>query len=120
MWISIQTKRCKLSQRMRQSIETHVRAALRRQQRLIGSMVLTISPTNLGVEPGYRCRLRIWSHYLGVMVVSEIGHTIRSTTQQATARVRHAVRRRLHKRLSRFRRAKRGRLASRFTDSALD
>jgi ribosome-associated translation inhibitor RaiA len=120
MWMSILTKRCKLSPSMRQRVESHVRRAVRREQRQIGSIVLTISPTKLGEEPGYRCRLRIWSHYLGVIVVSEIGHTIVSTTQQATARVRHAVRRRLHKRLSRFRRAKGGRLASRFMDSALD
>jgi hypothetical protein len=120
MWISIQTKRCELSQRMRESMETHVRRALQRQQRQVGSIVLMISPTKLGEEPGYRCRLRIWSHDLGVIVVSEIGHTLRSATQLATTRARHAARRRLQKRLTRFRRAKGGRLASRFTHSVLD
>jgi hypothetical protein len=120
MWISVLTKRCTLSSRMRRTLETRVHRALRREQHQIGSIVLTISPTRFGEEPGYRCRLRIWSHYLGVIVGSENGHTILSTTQKAMARVRHAVRRRLHKRLGRFRRAKRGRLASHFMDSALD
>jgi hypothetical protein len=120
MWISVLTKRCKLSPRMWQSLESHVRRALRRELRQIGSIVLTVAPTKLGGETAYRCRLRIWSHYLGVIVVSEVGLTIRSTTQQATARARHAVRRRLHKHLSRFRRAKRGHVASRFTDPAFD
>ena len=120
MWISILTKRCHLSPRMRRQIETFVHRALRRERRQIGSVVLTISATTLAGEPAYRCRLRIWSHYLGVVVVSDLGDTVRTTTQQVTTRARHAIRRRLHKRLSKLRRIKRHRLDRLLTDRALD
>lgn len=110
MWISILTKHCQLSQRMRHNIERHVGRALRHQKRHIGSVVVTIRPTRIGGEPVFRCRLRIWSHYLGTIVVNDVGDTVRTTTQQATARVRQVIRRRLEKRLSGFRRLKRGRL----------
>jgi hypothetical protein len=93
---------------MRQQIETYVRRTLWRERRQIGSIVLTISATtSSGSDPAYRCRLRIWSHYLGVIVVSDIGDTVRTTTQHVASRARHAVRRRLHKRLSKIRRVKR-------------
>jgi len=120
MWISILTKRCKLTRRMRHKMETYVRRALWRERRQISSIVLTISATTIGGEPAYRCRLRIWSHYLGVIVVSDVGHTVRTTTQHVVSRARHAVRRRLHKRLSKYRRLKRFRFEHRLTDPAFD
>jgi hypothetical protein len=120
MWITILNKRCQLSRRMREKIETYVRRALWRERRQIGSIALTISPVSLGDEVAYRCRLRIWSHYLGVTVVSDVGHTVRSATQQATARARHAVRRKLHKKLSKFRRVKRSHVHRWLTDSLFE
>lgn len=120
MWISIQTKHCKLSPRMREAVERHVGRALWREQRQIGSIVLTFKPSKLGGEPGYHCRMRIWSHYLGGIIVSEVGPTIRNTAQQATARVRHAIRKRHHKRLRRFRRLKHSRLAWQLGDLGLE
>jgi hypothetical protein len=97
-----------------------LRRALHRERRQIGSIVLTIRPTTLAGEMGYRARLRVWSHYLGTTVVSEMGHTVRTTVQQVTARARHAIRRKLHKRLSRFRRLKRNRIDRWVTHGTLD
>lgn len=109
MWVSVLTKGCQATLRTRQQIEANVPKALRRELRHLGSIVLTISPTTLGSGPGYRCRLRIWSPDLGVLIVNEVGHTVRSTAQQATTRARQAVRRRIHKQHSKYRHLKRNR-----------
>ena len=109
MWISIQTKGCSFSSRMRRSIDTNVRRALWREHRLIESIALTIEPTTLRGEHAYRCLLRIWSHYLGAIVVRDIGHTVRTTIQRAVSVARNNLRRRLHKRLSKLRRSNRRR-----------
>jgi hypothetical protein len=95
---------------MRKNIETFLRRALRREQRQIASVVAMIRPTTLGGEPGYRCRLRLWSHYLGDIVVSDVGPSVRSALHPAMTRARQAVRRRIHKRLAKFRRIKRSQL----------
>jgi hypothetical protein len=105
---------------MRQRIETCMQRALRRELRHIGSIVLTIGPTAIGDSPGYRCRLRIWSHELGVLVVNETGHTVRTTIQHATSRARHAIRRRIHKQYSKYRRIKGSRLNRGLADWALE
>lgn len=107
MWISIRTKRCRLSPRMRSRIESHLLRTFRREARHIGSVVVTVSPVALDADPGYRCQLRIWSQDLGTIVVSDLGPTVRAATQQAAARARHALRRRLQKRLAKLRRVTR-------------
>ena len=107
MSIIIQTKHCKLSPRFRHLIESYVRRAMRRELRQIGHVTLTISPTTFAGEPGFRCKVRIWSHFLGDIVVDDVGDTVWSTTQGVTARARHAFRRKLHKRLGKYRRIKR-------------
>jgi hypothetical protein len=107
MSIIIQTKHCQLSPRFRHLIESYIRRAMRREQRQISSVTLTISPTTLAGEPGFRCKVRVWSHFLGDIVVDDVGNTVWSTTQRVTASARHAFRRKLHKRLSKYRRIKR-------------
>lgn len=113
MLILIQTKRCRLSPRFRHLIESYVRRAMRREQRQIRSLMLTISATDSAATPGFRCKVRISSHFLGDIVVDDIGDTVWSTTQRVTARARHACRRKLHKRLSKYHRIKRDDLARR-------
>jgi hypothetical protein len=116
MSIIIQTKRCKLSSRFRHLIESYIRRAMRREQRLISRVTLTITPTTLVGEPGFQSKIRIWSHYLGDIVVDDVGDTVWSTTLRVTSRARHALRRRLHKRLSKYRRIKRGEFAPAIPD----
>jgi hypothetical protein len=117
MSIIIQTKHCKLSPRFRHLIESYVRRAMGRELRQISSIALTIGPTTFGGESGFRCKLRLFSHFLGDIVVDDVGDRVWSTTQQVTARARHAFRRRLHKRLSKYRRIKRAELAQRLPDA---
>jgi hypothetical protein len=111
MWISIQTKRIDLSPRMRSSIEAHILRVFQREKRQIASVVVAVGPAKLsGDILLFTCRIRLWSSYLGLLTVSDVGDTIRTAVQQASQRARHAARRRLHKRRSQRRRFSRGRL----------
>lgn len=98
-WTSIRTKRIHISPRQRRLIDAFVRRTFQRELRHISSVVVLLGPAKLGGGAvGYTCRVRIWSHYLGLMTASEVGDTVRTAVQQACLRVRGAVRRRLHKR----------------------
>ena len=111
MWISLGAKRIDLSLRMRQKIEDFVFNLFRRERRQIASAVIAVKRAKLGGgESGFTCRLRLWSSYLGVVTVVDIGDTIRTAVQQASLRARHVVRRRLHKRRSQRRRFSAARL----------
>ena len=111
MWISIRTKRTDLSPRMRQNIEAFVRRTFQRERRQIASAVISVGSVKLGDgELGFKCRIRLWSSYLGLVAIGNIGDTVRTAVQQASLRARHVVRRRLHKRRSQTRRFS-GRLA---------
>jgi len=107
MWISIRTKRIKVSSRMRESVESYIRRAFERERRYVGSIVVGLRAAKLAGDIGYECRLAIWSHYLGLIVVRDVGDTIRTAVQQASLRAREVVRRRLHKRRGNGRRLKR-------------
>ena len=96
MWISIQTKRVNISPRMRRKIEDFIDRLFERERRYVGSVVISIRPTTLGRDVGYACRITLWSHYLGLTVVSDCGDTIRTAVQQAALRSRQVIRRRLH------------------------
>ncbi len=105
MWISIGAKRIELSPRIRQKVEEFVFNLFRRERRQIASAVISVRPAKLsGGELGFTCQIRLWSTYLGLVTVVDIGDTIRTAVQQASLRARHAVRRRLHKRRSQRRR----------------
>src|SRR5262245_37989498 len=110
MWISIRTKRTKLSPRMRRNLEDFVRRTFQRERRQIASAVISVGPAKLGGDIGFKCRIRLWSSYLGLVTVRDIGDTVRTAVQQASLRARHVVRRRLHKRRSLTRRFSRSRL----------
>jgi hypothetical protein len=120
MWISIQTKRVKVSPRMRLKIENFVRRMLERERRYVGSAVIGIRPTTLGNDVGFACQITLWSHYLGLTVVSDCGDTIRTAAQQAALRSREIIRRRLHKRRCKTRRMTRGQLNRWFSGIASD
>jgi hypothetical protein len=97
---------------MRRNIEAFVRRTFQRERRQIASAVISVGPAKLhGGELGFTCRIRLWSSYLGMVAVADIGDTVRTAVQQASLRARHAVRRRLHKRRSQTRRLGTGRLS---------
>jgi len=110
MWISIRTKSIKVSSRMRKTVESYIRRAFERERRYIGSIVVGLRPAKLGSDLGYGCRLTIWSHYLGLIVVSDVGDTVRTAVQQTSLRAREVFRRRLHKRRGNARRLNHARL----------
>jgi hypothetical protein len=111
MWISIRTKRTDLSPRMRLSIDAFIRRTFHRERRQIASAVISIGPAKrYGGELSFTCRIRLWSSYLGMVAVADIGDTVRTAVQQASLRARHAVRRRLHKRHIQMRRFSAGRI----------
>jgi hypothetical protein len=111
MWISIQTDRTKFSQRMRDNIEAFVRRTFQREQRQIASVVISVGSVKLGGgELGFKCRLKLWSSYLGLVTVRDVGDTVRIAVRQASLRARLAARRRLHRRRSRSRRFSRSRI----------
>jgi ribosome-associated translation inhibitor RaiA len=111
MWISIRTKRIDLSPRMRENIEAHMLRVFRREKRQIASAIVSVEPAEFsGDLLVFKCRIRLWSSYLGLIKVSDVGDTIRTAVQQACLRARHAARRRLHKRRSHRRRFSRSRL----------
>ena len=118
MWISIQTKRVNISPRMRRKIEDFIDRLFERERRYVGSVVISIRPATLGPDVGYACRITLWSHYLGLTVVSDCGDTIRTAVQQAALRSRQVIRQRLHKRRSKTRRMTRGRLNRSFSRTA--
>ena len=111
MWISIRTKRIDLSPRMRRNIESHILRVFRREKDQIASAIVSLGPARLrGDTLQYTCRIRLWSSYLGLVTVSDVGDTVRTAVQQASLRARHAARRRLHKHRSRRHRFSRSRL----------
>ena len=111
MWISIRTKRVDLSQRMRRNIEGHILRVFEREKDQIASVTVLLGPAKLsGDQLVFTCRIRLWSSYLGLVTVSDVGDTIRTAVQQASLRARHAARRRLQKRRSRRHRLSHGRL----------
>jgi len=95
---------------MRRTVQRFVDRSFRRERRYIGSVVVGIAPASVGRDVAYDCRLTIWSHFLGLIVVSASGDTIRTAVQQATLRSREVLRRRLAKRRSKTRRVARDRL----------
>ena len=96
---------------MRESVESYIRRAFERERRHVGSIVVGFRPAKLAVETGYECQLTIWSHYLGLILVSDTGDTVRTAVQQTSLRTREVVRRRLHKRRGNGRRLKRDRFS---------
>lgn len=106
-WTSIRTKRIRISPRQRRVIDAFARRTFQRELRHISSIVVLLGPAKLGSTIGYTCRVRIWSHYLGLITASETGDTLRTAVQQTCLRARSAVRRRLHKRHDGKRRMKR-------------
>jgi ribosome-associated translation inhibitor RaiA len=113
MWISIRTKRINLSPRMRENIEAHMLRVFRREKRQIASAIVSVGPAEFsGDLLVFKCQIRLWSSYLGLIKVSDVGDTIRTAIQQASLRARHAARRRLHKRRSQRHRFSRSRLSS--------
>jgi hypothetical protein len=120
MWISIRTKRVNISPRMRRKIEDFLDRLFERERRYIGSIVISLRPATLNGEVGYACQITLWSHYLGLTVVSDRGDTIRTAVQQAALRSREVTRRRLHKRRSKTRRMTRGRQNRPLSRSALE
>jgi hypothetical protein len=94
MWISIGSKRMDLSPRMRQKIEEFVFSLFRRERHQIASAVIAVRPAKLcGGELGFTCRIRLWSSYLGLITLVDVGDTICTAVQQASLRARHVVRR---------------------------
>lgn len=111
MWISIRTKRIDLSPRMRENIEAYILRVFQREKRQIASAIVSVGPAEFsGDQLVFKCRIRLWSSFLGLIKVSEVGDTVRTAVQQASLRARHAARRRLHKRRSQRRRFNRSRL----------
>jgi hypothetical protein len=105
MWISIRTKQVELSQRMRRNIEAHVLRIFSRERRQVASVVVAVEPAKVsGDFLAFTCQIRLWSSYLGLVTVSDLGDTIRTAVQQAGLRARQVARRRLHKLRSRKRR----------------
>ncbi len=98
MWTSIRTKRLRLSPRQRLSIDAFTARTFQRERRHVGSVHIILGPAKIGGEFGYTCRVRIWSHYLGLITAEDVGDTVRTAVQQAGLRARSALRRRLHKR----------------------
>jgi len=101
MWISIRTKRTDLSPRMRENIEAHILRVFQREKRQIASAIVSVGSAKFsGDALVFTCRIRLWSSYLGLISLSDVGDTVRTAVQQASLRARHAARRRLHKRRS--------------------
>jgi len=103
---------------MRLKIENFVSRTFERERRYVGSAVIGIRPATLGNDMGYECRITLWSHYLGLTVVSDCGDTIRTAVQQAALRSRQVIRRRLQKRRSKTRRMTRGHVNRWFSRTA--
>jgi hypothetical protein len=104
---------------MRRKIESIIDRMFERERRHIGSVVVSIRPATLGRDMGFACRITLWSHYLGLTVVSYSDDAIRTAVQQAALRLREVIRRSVHKRRSKTRRMTRGRL-SRLSGMALE
>jgi hypothetical protein len=104
MWTSIRTKRLRVSLRQRQLIDAFVRRTFQRELQYVDNLVITLSPAKLSDVSGHSCQVRIQSRYLGLIIASDVGDTLRTAVQQASLRARGALRRRLHKRHSRARR----------------
>lgn len=98
MWTSIRTKRLRISPRQRQLIDAFITRTFQRERRHLASVHVTLGPAKIGGELGYTCRVRLWSHYLGLVTATDVGDTVRTAVQQASLRARSALRRRLHKR----------------------
>ena len=109
MWITIQTKRIDLSPRMRGNIEAQILRVFQRERRQIASAIVSVGPAKFSQDLlVFTCRIKLWSSYLGLVTVSDVGDTVRTAVQQASLRARHVARRRLRKRLSQKRRFSRG------------
>lgn len=98
MWTSIRTKQLRISPRQRQLIDAFITRTFQRERRHVGSVHVTLGPAKIGGGLGHACRVRIWSHYLGLITAEDLGDTVRTAVQQASLRARSAMRRRLHKR----------------------
>jgi ribosome-associated translation inhibitor RaiA len=98
MWTSIRTKRLRISPRQRELVDSFVTRVFHRERRHVGSVHVTLGPAKIDGAVGFTCRVRVWSHYLGLITADEVGDTVRTAVQQASLRVRSALRRHLHKR----------------------
>lgn len=105
MWISIGSRRIRMSPRMRRNIDVYLRKTFLRERRRLGSIIVSVEPARLQGEPGYRCGLVVWCHRHGLVAVSDTGGTIRSAVQQAAHRARAVVRRKIQRQRSRVRRS---------------
>ena len=113
MKMYIRTERMQISSRLRQKVIAFVHRTCQREWNRIDSIVVNISPAKQGVEQvGFVCRIRVWSHFLGQIAVTDVGDTLRTAIQQAVLRTRGVIRRRVHKRRSEIRRNGRARLSS--------
>ena len=120
MWTSIRTTRIDLSPRMRRNIEAHILRVFQREKRQIASVIVSLGPAKFsGDLLVFTCRIRLWSSYLGLITVSDVGDTVRTAVQQASLRARHAIRRRLNKRRSLLRRSN-NRLRSSLAELSMD
>lgn len=105
MLISIRTKRIKLSPYMRRNVEALLSRVFDREKRQIDRIVVAMGPAKLNRDlRAFTCRIRLWSAFLGLVTVNDIGDTVRTVVQQASLRARQVARRRLHKRRSHRRR----------------
>lgn len=101
MLISIRTKRIKLSPYMRRNIEAFLNRVFDREKRQIERLVVAIGPAKLNRHlRAFTCRIRLWSSFLGLVTVNDVGGTIRTAVQQASLRARQVARHQLHKRRS--------------------
>jgi hypothetical protein len=94
-----------LSLPIRRGIAAFLRRVFEREQHQIRQASVALEPVQGGGNLAYVCRIRLWSSWLGLVTVRDVGDTIFAAIQQASLRAREVVRRRLSKRRSVRRRA---------------
>jgi hypothetical protein len=120
MWITIRTRRTKISMRLRETMERYIRRTLQRERSQVASIAVYLTSRTLpGGDTQFQCRLVLWSQALGKVVVSETETTIRRAVREATLKAREVIRRNTKRRISRRRRLTRNRL-NRYFDHLAD
>ncbi len=93
MWISVRTRRCSISQKMRSRLEQKVRTIFARDSDKIASTVVYLTKANPGRDDvEYTARIVLWSSTLGQIAVNDAGPTMRSAVGRAARRARQVVR----------------------------
>ena len=105
MQVSIRTKRMNLNLSIRRGIAAYLSRVFEREQRRIKIALVSLGAANREGNLAYTCRIGLWSHWLGLVTVTDEGDTIFTAIQQASLRARQIVRRRLSKRRSVSRRS---------------